>query len=184
MLVSRSEVSCFDSIHRDSSVTGAKAIASSDEGSGLSAIVRMNRSRDGPAVRPGSTGFHSIAGASVGAMSTFRGPVRRSRYGASDRGHASAASCRSSCVIATCINFSASAKVAGETAGPETGPVPNVGGAPAVAGVDCDAAGGAPSRHATAVVRNPSGALIKNWRRVFMAICGSAYRRASSAAWS
>ena len=173
MFVNRADVNCRDSIHRESCVTGAKAMASSDDGSGApSAGERTKRSRDGPAVIPGRTGFQTVAGASVGGMATLRGPVRRSRYGASVRGHVSAACCRSAAVIVTCINFSASAKVAGDTAGPDTGPVPNVGGAPAVpdvgwcvACVDCD--GGA-SLHATAAVRTPRGALIRNWRRVFI----------------
>jgi hypothetical protein len=80
MSVSRSEVICRDSIQRESCVTGAKAIASSDAGSGaLSAVDRTNRSRGGPGGIPGSMGFHSIAGVSVAAIATLRGPVRRSR---------------------------------------------------------------------------------------------------------
>ena len=73
-------MSCRDSIHRDSCVTGANAIASSDDGSGApSAFERTNRSRDGAGAMPGSIGFQSVAGASVAAIATFRGPVRRSR---------------------------------------------------------------------------------------------------------
>ena len=68
---------------------------------------------------PGSIGFQSVAGASVAAIATLRGPVRRSRYGAIDVRHESAACCRSAGVIVTCISFSASANVAGVTAGPE-----------------------------------------------------------------
>src|SRR4249919_157246 len=127
---------------------------------------------------PGSIGFQSAAGASVAAMATFRGPVRLSRYGAIDLRQAPAACCRSAGVMVTCMSFSASANVAGVTAGPEPAPVPNVGGAPAVpdAGVDCDAGAGVPCPepvegsllHAAAVTRKPSGAWIRNWRRVFM----------------
>ena len=93
--------------------------------------ARIDRATAAPAM-PGSIGFQSVAGASVSAIATFRGPVRRSRYGASDRRHESAACCRSAGVIVTCISFSASANVAGVTAGPEPAPVPNVGGAPGV----------------------------------------------------
>ena len=81
-----------DSIHRDSSVTGAKAMASSDEGRAVwSDLERTNRSRTDPLDVPGSIGFQSIAGGSVDVMVTFRGPVRRSRYGASDCRQVSAA---------------------------------------------------------------------------------------------
>ena len=50
-----------------------------------------------------------------------------------------AAMSRSAGVIVTCASFSASANVADDTGGPDTGPVPNVGGAPAVVDgvVDC-----------------------------------------------
>ena len=85
MFVSRSDVSWRDSIQRDSCVTGAKAIASSEAGSGAPASSdRTNRSRDTGCATPGSIGFQSVAGASVAAIATFRGPVRRSRYGAID----------------------------------------------------------------------------------------------------
>jgi hypothetical protein len=86
---------------------------------------------------PGSIGFQSVPGASVAASEILRGPARRSRYGASDRRQESAACCRSACVIVTCISFSASANVDAETSGPEPVPVPNVGGAPGVAGAVC-----------------------------------------------
>src|SRR5437868_4459181 len=119
-------------------------MASSDDGSGApSAFDRTNRSDDIDNTRPGSTGFQSVAGASVASIATFRGPVRRSRYGASDSRHESAACWRSAGVIVTCISFSASANVAGVTTGPEPGPVPNVGGAPGVAAVDWDGGAGA-----------------------------------------
>src|SRR5262249_10632103 len=116
---------------------GANAMASSDDGSAAPSVLdRTNRSGGDDTVRPGSAGFQIVAGASVSAIVTFRGPVRRSRYCASDCRHESAACCRSVCVIVTCVSFSASAKVAGVTSGPEPVPVPNVGGAPAVAGPD------------------------------------------------
>ena len=67
-----------------------------------------------------------------------------------------------------CTSFSASANVSAVTGGPEPGPVPKVGGAPAVvdaggldAGADCGAVGAA-SLHAAVATRNPSGALIRN----------------------
>src|SRR6266536_1054310 len=170
MFVSLSDVSFRDSIHLDSCVTGAKAIASSDEGSwALSAFDLTNRSRDVDAAMPGSMGFQSVAGASVGAIVTLRGPVRRSRYWASDVRHVSAACCRSASVIVTCISFSASANVAGETAGPEPAPVPNVGGAPGVSGVDCELDGPDLLRQA-AVTSTAIGAVIRNWRRVFIRV--------------
>src|SRR5262245_32382355 len=113
MLVSRSDVSLFDSIHLDSCVTGANAMASSDDGSGEpSGFERTNRSRADPyAGTPGIIGSHSVAGASVATIATFLGPVRRSRYGAIALRHDSTACCRSAGVIVTCISFSASAKV-------------------------------------------------------------------------
>src|SRR5947209_6085839 len=90
--VSRSDFSWRDSIHLDNWETGANAMSSSEDGNGApSAFERTNRSDNGGAVRPGSIGFHSVAGASVASMVTLRGPVRRSRYGASDSRHESAA---------------------------------------------------------------------------------------------
>ena len=47
-------------------------------------------------------------------------------------------------------------------------PVPNVGGAPGVAGADCDPEEGPSSRQATDAVRKPSGARMRNCRRVFI----------------
>src|SRR6185295_19031410 len=79
-----------------------------------------------------STGFHRVAGATSGSIVTLRGPTRRSSSGAIDRRQLAAAISRSAGVIVTCASFSASAKVDGATGGPETGPVPNVGGAPGV----------------------------------------------------
>src|SRR6185369_13963347 len=126
---------------------------------------------------PGNIGFHNVAGASVSASATFRGPVRRSRYCAIDVRHVSAACWRSAGVIVTRASFSASANVAGVTTGPAPAPVPNVGGAPGVDGVgaagggavDCVAGGGGVSLlHAAAATSTPSGARIRNCRRVFM----------------
>src|SRR5262249_28334173 len=117
---------------------------------------------------PGSIGFQSVAGASVGAIETLRGPVRRSRYGAIDCRQESAACCRSAGVIVTCTSFSASANVAGVTTGPAAVPAPNVGGAPGVGDVAGGDEGCGWLRHAAAPTRNPSGAATRNWRRVFM----------------
>jgi len=64
-----------------------------------------------------------------------RGPTRRSSSGAIERCHVDAAISRSAAFIVTCASFSASANVAADTGGPDTGPVPNVGGAPGVVGV-------------------------------------------------
>src|SRR5437660_3914238 len=70
--------------------------------------------------------------------------------------------------MATCINFSASANVSGVTVGPAPAPVPNVGGAPAVLGVDCELPDGVCLRQAVAATSTAIGAVIRNWRRVFM----------------
>src|SRR5471032_2832156 len=119
MFVRRTDDNCFDSIHLDNCVTGANAIASSVDGNGIAvALDRTNlsaRSRAGETTTPGIAGFQMVAGESVAAMASLRGPVRRSRYGASDCRHVSAACWRSGGVIVTCINFSASANVAGVT---------------------------------------------------------------------
>jgi hypothetical protein len=64
----------------------------------------------------------------------LRGPVRRSIVEASDTRQLRAAIARCAGVSATCISFSASAKVAGVTSGPTGGVAPKVGGAPAGAG--------------------------------------------------
>src|SRR5258707_777669 len=173
MLVRRSELSCRDSIHLDSCVTGAKAVSASVNsisaaGGNSGGFERTNRSRAGDAAIPWIIGFHSVAGESGASIATLRGPVRRSRYGASELRHVSAACCRSAGVIVTCISFSASAKVSGDTGGPEPTPVPNVGGAPGAVGVDCEPVG-ACLRQAAATTNTPSGARIRNWRRVFMA---------------
>jgi hypothetical protein len=127
----------------------------------------MNLSRAGPAVIPARTGFHCVAGASAGSNGTFRGPVRRSSIAAIDRRHVAAAIVRSASVIVTCTNFSASANVAGETAGPTSGAVPNVGGAPGVEDVDGTDDFCSSPRQAAATPSRPIGAWIRNCRRVF-----------------
>src|SRR5688572_23544025 len=120
---------------------------------------------------PGSSGFHTVAGASESAIVTLRGPVRRSRYGASDCRQDAAACSRSAAVSVTCISFSACSKVAGVTGGPAPAPEANVGGAPGVgvapgAGwlLDEDVS----LRQAALATSMLSGALMRNWRRVFM----------------
>ena len=62
--------------------------------------------------------------------------------------------------------------------------MPNVGGAPGVAGVDGGAGAGrrASSRQATAAVRKPSGARMRNWRRVFIAFTEMPIRRPGGSA--
>src|SRR5262249_6643044 len=173
---SRSEVSRRDSIHLDSCVTGANAMSSSDDGSAApSGLDRTNRSGADSAVTPGSAGFQSVAGESVFATATLRGRVRRSRYCASDCRHEPAACCLSAGVIVTCISLSASANVCAVTSGPEPAPVPNVGGAPAVVGVDGALFGVAELRQALAATRALSGALIRNWRRVFIVLFNSPF---------
>src|SRR5215510_12162266 len=130
-------------------------MSSSEEGSGVLPILDLtNRSVEDGTVRPGSSGFQSVAGASVSAIATFRGPVRRSRYCASDWRHEPAACCRSAGVIVPCISLSASANVCADTSGPEPAPVPKVGVAEL--------------RQALAATSALRGALIRNWRRVFI----------------
>src|SRR5262245_19487338 len=177
MLVRRSDVSAFFSIHRDSCVTGANAMSASFAGSGPgSALLRANASRDGPTACPPRFGFQRVAGATPGSSATLRGPTRRSSCGAIDRGQLSAAISRSEGLIVTCISFSASANVAGDTGGPAAGAVAKVGGAPGVVGAAGVAAGGVATlvlcgslRQAIAAPSAPSGAVIRNCLRVFIA---------------
>src|SRR6185436_11423574 len=132
MFVRRSEVSAFCSIQRDSLLTGEKAMSASLVGRPpVSRALRTNLSRGGPAASPAIAGFHRVAGAVLGSIATFLGPARRSRNGAIERRQLAAACSRSAGLIVTCASFSASSKVDAETGGPETGPVPKVGGAPA-----------------------------------------------------
>src|SRR5262245_23748337 len=150
-------------------------MSSSDDGSAAPSVLdRTNRSGKAGAVSPGIAGFQTVAGASVSDIATFLGPVRRSRYCASDWRHEPAAWRRSAGVIVTCISLSASANVAAVTSGPEPAPVPNVGGAPAVVGpdgeLDGELAGAAALRHALAATSALRGALIRNWRRVFILV--------------
>ncbi len=175
MRVRRSELSLRVSIQRESLLTGAKAISASLMGSGPgSAAERTKRSRPGPAVMPGRTGFHCVAGAIVDSIATLRGPVRRSYTEARVRRQLEAAMSRSAGVSDTCTNFSASAKVFAVTSGPTCGAVPKAGGAPGggvpggavVAGVAVCAS---TVCVATTAPSTPSGAWIRNWRRVFMA---------------
>ena len=145
-------------------------MASSEAGRGMtSALDRTKRSRSCGTGTPGSSGFQIVAGVSVSFIETLRGPVLRSRYGASDVRHDSAACCRSAGVIVTCINFSASANVSGVTGGPEPGPVPNVGGAPGVAGV-CEGVCELPLLIPAAITSMVSGARIRKSRRVFIGL--------------
>jgi hypothetical protein len=123
--------------------------------------------------------FQTVAGASVGSSCTFRGPTRRSTNAAMDVRQLFAAICRSASVIGTCISFSASAKVAGDTSGPTGGAVLKAGGAPGVAAaglpvgaepvawsVACPV-GCFSVRHATIAPSMPIGAWIRNCRREF-----------------
>ena len=145
-------------------------------GRGTAALgLRTNRSRAGGACPPASTGFHCVAGATSASRITFLGPTRRSRNGAIARGQLAAAISRSALLIVTCASFSASANVDADTGGPDTGPVPKVGGAPGVDGdaadvdgVDGTAAGCESERQAADAAAKPSGAVIRNCLRVFM----------------
>ena len=108
-----------------------------------------------------------LAAGAVGA--TTRCARITNSSGAIDRGQLAAASSRSAALIVTCARRSASTNVDGDTAGPDTGPLPNVGGAPGVAGGAVTAAVCGSLRHAMAAATAPSGAVIRNRLRVFMA---------------
>src|SRR5215831_6986962 len=74
-------------------------------------------------------------------MATLRGPVRRSYTAAKVLRQLSAARVLSPAVNSNCTSFSASAKVLVETSGPNAGPAPKAGGAPAGGAVgSCDGA--------------------------------------------
>jgi hypothetical protein len=133
-------------------------------------VLRTNLSTAGPEPGPANTGFHNVAGAVSASISTLRGPTRRSSSGAIDRRQLSAAISRSAALIVTWASFSASAKVAADTAGPEAGAVANVGGAPGVADGMAPLGAGCSPRHAVAAASMPSGAVIRNCLRVFMPI--------------
>src|SRR5882672_2077820 len=135
-----------------------------------SLLLRTNASRVGPELSPASSGFQRVAGATSGSSAIFLGPTRRSRSGAIDCRQLAAAISRSAALIVTCASFSASANVDGDTAGPDAGAVPKVGGAPGVVGGADTVAPCCSLRHATAAPSAPSGAAIRNCLRVFMAI--------------
>src|SRR5579884_2122321 len=181
MFVRRVDVSLRDSIQRESCVTGANAMSASLDGSGPGSLaVRTKRSRAGLKSFPIQSGFHRDAGGTPmeSGSEILRGPVRRSSSDAIAVRQLSAAIFRSASVIVTCASFSASTKVPGETGGPAPGPVLNAGGAPGVSGVDdVDAADvlaaddDAPFcsslRQLAAMPSKPSGAVMRNCRRVF-----------------
>src|SRR5881296_2603618 len=129
----------------------------------------MNWSRCGCALSPGMTGCHREYGASVDSMATLRGPVRRSESGAIDFRQLPAACSRSLAVICRFTSFSASAKVAADTAGPNSGAVPKAGGAPGggCAGPFCveDSFGFWAWLAHAAAPSNPRDACVKNFLR-------------------
>src|SRR6478672_11979737 len=140
--------------------------ASFDGSATASAVARTKRSAFGVG-SPATSGVQCVAGESVGSSVIVRGPVRRSNSAASDVRQLFAIMSRCAGVIVTCISFSASANVAGVTAGPTGGAVLNAGGAPAVAGVgaavpDCVLE----PLHAASVAARPSGASRRKVRRV------------------
>ena len=135
MFVSRSDVSfrCLDPARqlrdrREGDVGVVRRAAA-----GVGAVLRTKRVARRHRRSPGSIGFQCVAGAIVGldrdlARSGAALEERRHRRAPGLRRHAPLGG-----VIVTCASFSASANVAGETAGPAAGAVPNVGGAPGVA---------------------------------------------------
>src|SRR5688572_11301455 len=182
MFVSRSDVSLRDSIHRACCATVAYAMSASFVGSGTSAAAERTKRSVASALTLSreASGVQIVAGASVSSSASLRGPVRRSNSAASDVRQLRDAISRCAGVIVTCISFSASANVAGETSGPTGGAVLNAGGAPGVAAVppvavavpDC----GSEPRHAATVAARPSGALTRNWRRVLTESCAGRRR--------
>ena len=168
MRVKRSEVKARVSIHRDSAVTGAKAMSSSRLGSGPGpAALRAKRSFAGPAGTPGIMGSQRVAGETEGSITTLRGPVRRSTTPAIAWRQLPAACARSAAVISMRRSFSASANVATLTSGPTGGAVPKAGGVPA-AGVAAGVGAAWPSaiaRLAAAAPTIPAAARVKNFRR-------------------
>src|ERR1700723_2506893 len=132
MRVSRSELSCLLSIQRESWVTVANAMSSSLAGRETpSAWLRTNRSCATPFFTPGIIGSHFVAGDNDDSSVSFRGPTLRSYTDASVLRHVEAAIARSESVSGNWTSFSASEKVVSETSGPNAGPEPNAGGAPA-----------------------------------------------------
>src|SRR5581483_2599467 len=102
-------------------------------------------------------------GANSGSSTTLCGPVRRSSMPAIEVLQLCAAIWRWASVIVTCINFSASAKVAGATSGPTGGAVPKVGGAP---GGGCSEL----AAKAWLTANMPTGAVMRKRRRVFIVL--------------
>src|SRR5262249_17520092 len=151
------------SIHRDSCVTGANAIAASLDGSGPgSMLLRAKRSFAGivlPAIVHGS---QCSAGETLSAGRILRGPTRRPRGGAIAVRQLPTIIDFAASELVTCTSFSASVNVAVDTSGPTAAPVLNAGGAPGVAGVPAvpDVAAGFCSspRQAATTPSRPTGA--------------------------
>ncbi len=99
----------------------------------------------------------------MGPRATLRGPVRRSNREPMFSRQLLAASARSGLVNSTCMSFSASAKVAGDTSGPAACDVPNAGGAP---GGGSAVFGDLPRHPAAAPIR-ASDAWVRNCLRDF-----------------
>src|SRR3954464_4902579 len=92
MSVSRSEVSCRDSIQREIFVTDANAISSSRAGrEAVLPWLLINRSRCSAGLLPGNIGSQRVAGATLDSSASCRGPVRRSYTDARVRRHVDAA---------------------------------------------------------------------------------------------
>ena len=184
MFVSRSDVSLRCSIQRDSCVTGAKAMSASfgrQRRRRRPCCARSDRA-PGPIARPRSTGFQRVAGATSASSATLRGPTRRSSNGAIDVRQLAAAISRSAGVIVTCTSFSASAKVAGDTAGPDTGR-----GAERRRRAGRGRRRGAARGRLLAAARGgrdggDAGAVIRNCRRVFMARSSPFFRESVAGA--
>jgi len=145
--VSRPEVSFFDSIPSSTAACyGRKGDLVIRRWQRCSVRLRAHelRSRAGDAAGfPGALTPKSQAGDSVGASATLCGPARRSRYCASDVRQVSAASvaaCGRHRSPASVLRFSEIRLFVEYPADQPSRPVPNVGGAPAVLGVDCESA--------------------------------------------
>src|SRR5512138_3450088 len=146
-------------------------MSASFDGSGTSVVdERTNRSAAVGRSSLEASGIHRVAGGSVSSSASLRGPVRRSINAAIDVRQLFVAISRCAGVIVTCISFSASANVVGETSGPTGGAVLKAGGAPGVSGGGVALPGDASCLeplHAAIVAARPSGALMRNCRRVF-----------------
>ena len=170
--MSRSDVSCRDSIQRDSCVTGANAIASSDDGSGAaSAFERTNRSRDGPG-RDAREHRVPERGRRVGRrdrdLARPGAPLEVRRQRLPPRVGGLLPLGRRHRHLHQLLRLGERRRRHGRARAGARAERRRRAGRGRVDGLRLE--GAAPSsRQAAAATRTPSGARIRNWRRVFMA---------------